>query len=127
MSDLDRLEKTRLIVDAALDLKAQRPVAMDVSEVTSFADVFVVLSGRSDRQVRAIVDAIERKLKEHGEQPLGIEGYDTASWILMDCNDVIVHVFAPETREHYDLERLWGDAPLIDLELPTPTAQRSLP
>ncbi len=127
MSDLDRLEKTRLIVDAALDLKAQRPVAMDVSEVTSFADVFVVLSGRSDRQVRAIVDAIERKLKEHGEQPLGIEGYDTANWILMDCNDVIVHVFAPEIREHYDLKRLWGDAPLIELESSTPTAQRSLP
>lgn len=123
MSGLDRLAKTRLIVDAALDLKAERPVALDVSEVTSFADVFVVLSGRSDRQVRAIADSIERKLKENGEKPLGVEGYDTASWILMDCNDVIVHVFAPETREHYDLERLWGDAPVIDLGPPTSTAQ----
>jgi len=115
---IDALTKTHLIVEAALERKAERPVALDVRDVSSFADAFVILTGRSDRQVRAIADHIARMLTEAGERPLGIEGTEEGRWVLMDCNDVVVHVFDPDTREDYDLERLWSDASPIELELP---------
>ncbi len=115
MSDSEQIERAKQIVEAALELKAERPVVMDVGELTSFADLVVVLSGRSDRQVRAVVDAIRVSLRKEGEKPLGIEGYNEGRWILIDLADIIVHVFSPEVREHYDIERLWSDAPRIDL------------
>jgi ribosome-associated protein len=104
------VEKTRLIVEAALDVKAEDVAALDVRELSSFADVFVVATGRSDRQLRAIADSIEQAMKQSGVVPLGIEGYAEGKWVLIDLDDVIVHVFVPEAREHYDIERLWGDA-----------------
>ena len=107
---LDVVEKTRLIVEAALDVKAEDVAALDVRELSSFADVFVVATGRSDRQLRAIADSIEKAMKQAGVVPLGIEGYAEGNWVLIDLDDVIVHVFVPEAREHYDIERLWGDA-----------------
>ena len=119
MSDPEQIERTQRIVAAALELKAERPVALDVRELTSFADVVVVLSGRSNRQVRAIVDAIRVSLRDTGEKPLGVEGYNEGRWVLIDLADVIVHVFAPEVREHYDIERLWSDAQPIDLGIAT--------
>lgn len=103
------------ILLAGLDRGALDPLVLDVSAVTSFADAVVILSGRSSRQVRAIADAIARDMEEYGDAPLGIEGLDDARWVLIDCNDVIVHVFDPETRDVYDLERLWSDAPALDL------------
>lgn len=115
MTELGRLEKAKLILDAALARKAENPLALDVREVTSFADTFILLTGRSDRQVRAIADLIEETLKASGDPPLGIEGKGEAHWVLIDCNDVIVHVFDPQTREHYALDRLWSDAPQLDL------------
>lgn len=108
-------EKTRKAVEAALDVKAEEVVALDVKELSSFADVFVVCTGRSDRQVRAIADSIEKAAKAAGEPPLGIEGYAEGRWVLIDLDDVIVHVFTPENREHYDIERLWSDAPHIEV------------
>ncbi len=110
-------EKARAIAEAALERKAERPVALDVSQLTSFADAFVILSGRSDRQVRAIADGITRAMKARGDRPLGVEGLEDGRWVLIDCNDVICHVFSPDTRDHYDLERLWADAPAIELGL----------
>ena len=93
--------------------------------LTSFADSFIILTGRSDRQVRSIADAVVDVLKANAEPPLGVEGLDDGNWVLIDCNDAIVHVFDPETREQYDLERLWGEAPRLDLEIegvePNPT------
>lgn len=115
MSGPSALEKARIAVEAGLDRKATDPVILDVRELTSFADAFVVLTGRSDRQVKAIADAVEEALRQHGEKPLGIEGIDDGRWVLMDCNDLIVHVFQEETREHYDLERLWSDAPRVEV------------
>jgi len=103
-------EKTRIVVDAALDVKAEDVVALDVREQSSFADVFVIATGRSDRQVRAIADAIEQAAKKAGVPPLGVEGVTEGRWVLIDLDDVIVHVFTPDTREHYDIERLWRDA-----------------
>ena len=126
MSSLSALEKARIAAEAALDRKATDPVILDVREVTSFADAFVVLTGRSDRQVKAIADAVQEALRAHGEKPLGVEGIEDGHWVLMDCNDLIVHVFQEETREHYDLERLWSDAPRVEVAgapSPTPTQQ----
>ena len=115
-------EKARQVVLAALERKAERPVALDVSELTSFAEAFVIVGGRSDRQERAIADEVVKTLKQAGDPPLGVEGLNEGRWVLIDCNDVICHVFAPEAREHYDLERLWRDAAPIELDLPTEVA-----
>jgi ribosome-associated protein len=125
MPKLDAMEKTRIVVDAALDVKAEDVVALDVQALSSFADVFVVATGRSDRQVRSIADAIEQAAKKAGAPPLGIEGVAEGRWVLIDLDDVIVHVFTPKTREHYDLERLWADAPR--LALPAPARSEVLP
>ena len=118
----DSRAKARRIVAAALERKAERPVALDVSELTSFTEAFVVVSGRSDRQVRAIADEVVRMLKQAGDAPLGVEGLEEGRWVLIDCNDVICHVFDPEAREHYDLERLWRDGEPIELDLPAEIA-----
>ena len=117
-SDRSTENKVKLVVDTALDRKAERPVALDVRPLSSFADAFVLLTGRSDRQVRAIADAITRALKNAGDRAMGVEGLDEGEWVLIDAGDVVVHVFDPEARERYDLERLWADAERIDLGLP---------
>ena len=124
MSELSSLEKAKIAAEAAIDLKATDPVAIDVHELVSFADVFVILTGRSDRHVGAIAEAISKALSRRGEKPLGIEGLREGRWVLMDLTDVIVHVFQEEVRSHYDLERLWSDAPRLDLGLPPPEAHR---
>jgi len=111
---MNAAEKTRLAVEAALEVKAEDVVALDVRELASFADAFVVATGRSDRQVRAIADSIERAMREAGAPVLGVEGYPEGRWVLIDLDDVIVHVFQPEARAHYDIERLWSDAPQIE-------------
>jgi ribosome-associated protein len=103
------------ILEKALDRGAFDPVLLDVREVASFADVFVLLSGRSDRQARAIADAVVEAMRDAADAPLGVEGLAEGRWILIDCNDVIVHVFAPDIRDLYALERLWSDAPVVDL------------
>ncbi len=115
MTGPDPLAKAVRIAKAAVDLKAENLVALDVRELTSFADVFILATGGSDRHVRAIADAVEEVVEELGERPLGIEGYDEGRWLLLDLGDVIVHVFQSEVREHYDLERLWSEAPRLDL------------
>jgi len=111
----DAVRKAQLIVDAALELKAEQIVVLDMREVSAFADTFVIASGRSDRHVRSVADAIVKALRDGGEPPLGVEGQDEGRWVLIDANDSIVHVFEPETREAFDLERLWSDAPTLDL------------
>lgn len=118
MTETDPIEKARWIVEAALDRKAERPIALDMRKLTSYADTFIILTGRSDRQVRSIADAILQMLKSKNESPLGVEGMDDGNWVLIDCNDAIVHVFDPETRVQYDLERLWRDATRLDLGIP---------
>jgi ribosome-associated protein len=115
MSELDRAAKARLLTEAALELKAEDPVVLDMREVSSFADTFVILSGRSDRHVRSVAEAVIDAIKQAGEDLLGSEGLDDGHWVLIDSNDVVIHVFDPEAREHFDLERLWADAPRLDL------------
>ncbi len=116
MSALDRLAKVTLIVEAAQERKVDDVVGLDVREISSFADTFIIATGTSDRHVRSVADSIEAALKAHGEPPMGIEGYDEGRWVLVDCGDTIVHIFQQEIRDHYDLERLWSDAPALELK-----------
>ena len=85
-------------------------VALDVREVSSFADYFVICSGTNSRQIQAIADEIEAKLKEAGEYPTSVEGYQNAEWVLVDYGDFVIHIFSEKARAYYDLERLWRGA-----------------
>jgi ribosome-associated protein len=118
MSELVGRRKALLIAEAAREKLAEDLVALDVREAVSFADTFIVATGRSDRHVRAIGDAVAEALAREGEKALGVEGYEEGRWLLMDFGDVIVHVFQPEVRRHYDLERLWSDAAPLDVSAP---------
>ena len=103
-------DDVRAAVDAALDRKAARVTLLDLRGAGAFADFFVICTGTNIRQVQAIADSIEERLKQSGIRPAHVEGYDRAEWILLDYFDFIVHVFTPDTREFYSLDRLWGTA-----------------
>ena len=103
-----------LYVKAVLGKKAFNVVALDVAEMTSFADVFIICSGRSNRQVGAIADYIKTDLKKHKIKPLSVEGSKDGHWILLDYGHIIIHVFYEPMREFYDLEGLWVDARRIE-------------
>jgi ribosome-associated protein len=117
-------DRVRQLAEAALERKGRNVLALSVGELTSFADTLLLVSGTSDRQVRAIADAVVEAAKAAGDPPLGIEGHDEGHWVLIDLNDVIVHVFLEEVREHYDLERLWADAAVVEFGPPEPDAER---
>ena len=112
----DSRTKSLLCVKAAIEKKAFDLVLLQMKSVTSFTDYFLVCSGKSDRQVQAIAQAIEEGLKKEGIRPLGQEGNAEGRWILMDYEDVVVHIFLEPVRAFYDLEGLWIDAPRIELE-----------
>lgn len=97
-------------VRAAESKQAKDIVVLDLGGVTSFTDQFVIATGTNSRQVQAISDEIGLRLKERGELPISLEGYEQAEWVLADYGDFIVHVFSPKSREYYDLERLWRNA-----------------
>ena len=100
---------------AASEKKALELVALDLREVASFTDFFLLATGTNARQVQAISDAVEEQLKKRGTRPLRIEGYKTAEWVLLDYGDFIFHVFEEKARRFYDLERLWRDAARVPL------------
>ena len=102
-----------LYIKAVLGKKALNVVALDVGELTSYADVFIICSGRSNRQVSAIAKFIQTDLKKHKIKPLSVEGSKDGHWVLLDYGHVIIHVFYEPVREFYDLEGLWGDAKRI--------------
>ena len=103
------------IIAAMEDRKALDIVVLDLRGSGAFTDYFVVGSGRSTRQVQAVADAVGERLRAVDARPTHVEGYDHAEWVLMDCFDVIVHIFTRDTRELYDLERLWGSATRIEI------------
>jgi ribosome-associated protein len=109
-----------LYIKAALGKKAMKLVALDVHDLTSFADVFIICSGRSNRQVNAIAEHIQADLKKHKIKPLSVEGMKEGHWVLLDYGHVIIHVFYDPIREFYDLEGLWVDAKRIE----TPTLKK---
>ena len=111
-TELTTEQLIELIAEYALDKKAQDVLSLDLRGLSGFTDAFVVCSGTSDRQAKAIHDAIHFGLKkDHGLLPRRVEGVAEARWILMDYLDVVVHVFTPEARDFYRLEVLWGDVP----------------
>ena len=115
MSENEHLTKVAAVAEAALDRKAEDVVALDVRELTPFTDTFIIATGMSDRHARSIADAITEAMAKRGEKPLGTEGHEEGRWVLIDLDDVIVHVFQDEVRRKYDLERLWSDAPALDV------------
>lgn len=128
---LSLAEKTRLCALVADSKKAADIVVLDVQPHSSIADHFLICSGTSDRQVRAIAEAIEEELTHNGEKPLAMEGYQQGSWVLIDCADLIVHIFDDESRRFYNLERLWHQAarvevPDVTTELPLAAASEAL-
>ena len=102
-------------LEAVLGMKAFNVVVLDVRGIASFADTFIICSGRSHRQVSAIAEFVVRELKKKGMKALGVEGLQEGHWVLMDYGDVIIHIFYEPIRIFYDLESLWGDARRIDI------------
>ena len=102
--------------ELALERKAQDVVALDLRGINSATDYFILATGTSDIQVRAVADHVVDELKKAGERPDHVEGMDSGRWVLLDYIDFVVHVFHPEAREFYQLESLWGDAPRLEFE-----------
>lgn len=111
-----------LYVQAALGRKAEHLVVLDVRELTTIADAFIICSGKSNRQVSAIADHIERFLKDKGIRPISVDGKKEGHWALLDYGDVVIHVFYESARNFYDLEGLWVDARRI-----TTTSMKDMP
>src|SRR5215471_7954887 len=122
MAKTERRRKTahipdpiQLTIRAAEDKKAEHVVVLDLRKAAGFTDYFVICSGNNARQIRAIADAVMEAHAADGTRPAYIEGYDRSEWVLLDYFDFVVHVFAPETRLFYGLERLWGNAEKIEV------------
>ncbi len=112
---IDAKAKAIRAAEIAFDKKAEGLAVLDVRSLTSYTDYFFICHGRSDRQVQAISEAIQMTLKAEGIRPIAVEGSATGQWVLMDYEDVVVHIFYEPVRAYYDLDRLWGDAPRVGL------------
>ena len=108
--------EVKLAIKCAADKKAFDMVALDLRSIASFTEFFIIASGSNQRQVQAIADEINEQLKKQlGTRPVRIEGYNSADWVLLDYGDFVVHIFNGESREFYDLARLWRDARRVEL------------
>ena len=113
---MDSEEKARFMASIADALRASDITLLDLRELTTITDFFLICTGNSSIQIRAIANRIEEKLRERGERKLRLEGFREATWILMDYGDVVVHIMAAEQREFFNIEAFWGDAPVVELE-----------
>lgn len=116
--DDEGLTEAQAAVEGALDNKALDPLLLDVRGLCSYTNYIVLVSGRSDRHVESICEGIMKTMREQGHVVLGTEGKRSGQWALLDFGDCVVHVFYHATREHYDLEGLWIDAPRVTLDVP---------
>lgn len=106
--------EVKLAVEAGLAKKAEDVCLLDLRELSAFTDFFLIMNGSSSRQNAAVAEGIEVRLKAAGVRPLGVEGRESADWVLVDYGWFVVHVFSRSARDHYALEKLWGDAPRLD-------------
>jgi ribosome-associated protein len=100
----------QLISEALEDAKGQDIRVLDVRRITDFTDYMIIVTGTSNRHVVSMADRVRDRLRAHGQRPLGIEGEDLGDWVLIDVGDVVVHIMRPQTRDFYNLEKLWGDS-----------------
>ena len=114
---LETEDAVRIAARAASEKKATDLVVLDLRNAASFTEYFLICTGASTRQVQAVSNAVEEALLKSGKRPLHIEGYSSAEWILLDYGDFIVHVFSAASRRFYDLERLWRDAPRVEVSV----------
>lgn len=114
---LDTEEAVTIAARAASEKKATDLVVLDLRNAASFTEYFLICTGASTRQVQTVSNAVEETLLKSGKRPLHIEGYSSAEWILLDYGDFIVHVFSAASRRFYDLERLWRDAPRVEVRV----------
>lgn len=122
--DLPPRELAAVAADA-LDAKQGRDIVLlDMGRLLEILDLFVIASGGSKRQVRTLAEEVDTRLEEHGRVPIRVEGMDTAEWVLLDYGDLAIHIFQPEAREFYALERLWGDAPRVSWMPPAADGDR---
>jgi len=119
--------KAVAIAQASVEKKATDVLVLNVAKLTSVTDYLVLCSGESERQVRAIADNIDRLLSSRRTPPLSIEGISSSQWVLMDFGDVVAHIFLSDVREHYALEKLWGDAPRVRVSAKEATMEKPAP
>lgn len=112
---MENVDLLKIAVKAADDKRAENIVALNMKGISLITDYFVICHGNSDKQVQAIAREIKEKAEENGVEVKRIEGFDEAKWVLIDMGDVVVHVFHRDERVYYNLERLWGDAPVEDI------------
>jgi ribosome-associated protein len=110
---LDIKEIVKPFTDVILERKAQNVIALDVRNLTSYTDFFIICTGRSGRQVSSIAEHIKVEMKKKGERPIAVDGMAEGQWVLLDYGNIIIHVFYEETRAFYDLEGLWADAEIL--------------
>ena len=115
-----------MVLEAAAGKNAADPVALNLRGIASFTDCFVICGGNQRRQTQAICDAIVERMAQEGQHPLNVEGYRLGDWILIDFSDLVVHIFTPGTRDFYNLERLWGDAPRVAIGRPGGRTRRGV-
>ncbi len=108
----------KIITDSIFEKKGADVKILDLRNITTIADYFVICSGESDMQVKAIADNVDKKLSEEGIKVWKKEGFKALSWVLIDLSDIVIHVFRNESRQFYNLERLWGDAPIEEVKDP---------
>ena len=113
---MQAIDKARLCLKLIMERKALDPLLLEVEELTSFADYFVIASGNSSRQVQAITRHVKQKMRDEGFLSDGVEGEQEGHWVLLDYGDVVIHLFYQPVREFYDLEGLWIEAPRMSLE-----------
>jgi ribosome-associated protein len=118
LADLPPL--VRRALDLCRDRKARHPLVLDLRGLSDATDFFLIASGDTDVHVRAIAEHVMTELEQTGVRPIGVEGEQAARWVLIDYIDLVVHVFHPVARDFYQLERLWGDAPMVLVEEPEP-------
>jgi ribosome-associated protein len=122
MTDVSGIELVKDLAQALDDKKGANIMALDVRGISSMTDYFLIAEGNVERHVKALAGAVQERMKEHGDQPAYVEGLEIGDWVVIDCWSVVVHLFVPQLRQKYQLERLWTEAKLIDLDLDTSVA-----